>query len=284
MKKPSTINTYSFLFSFLLVCLILSSTSIAAQGNLLVMPRRVVLDNAKRTQELNLANTGRDTARYEISVIQYRMNRDGNFEQITEPDTGQHFATKFFRFYPRSVVLAPNEAQVVKIQLTNSGQLSPGEYRSHLYFRSVPKQNPLGQTEKPQGSSDISVKLVAVFGLAIPVIIRNGEISMKAALSNLEIVNKQEANSMLKIDINRSGNVSVYGDIKVNYVSPNGTITQVGLVNGLSVYTPNTVRNFQLQLDSKPGVDYHKGKLAVVYTAESEGKQTLFASAELLLK
>lgn len=283
MKKPFFFNAQAILFFVILLGFTFSSSRLAAQGNLLVMPRRVILDNAKRTQELNLANTGKDTARYEISVLQYRMKQDGNFEPITEPDTGQNFATKFFRFYPRSVVLAPNEAQVVKVQLTNASQLSSGEYRSHLYFRSVPKQNPLGEAEANKGASSISVKLVAVFGLAIPIIVRNGEIKLKADISDLVTVREADR-QLLKMDIHRNGNISVYGDIKVNYIAPNGTTTQVGLINGLSVYTPNTLRNLLLPLEDKPGVDYHKGKLNVIYASESEGKQTLFATAELILK
>ena len=36
---------------------------IKAQGNLVSMPRRVVFEDAKRTQELNIANNGTDTAK-----------------------------------------------------------------------------------------------------------------------------------------------------------------------------------------------------------------------------
>ena len=94
------------------------------QGNLIIIPRRVVFEGSKRTQELNLANTGTDTAKYLISVIQYRMKEDGTFENITQPDSGQNFADKNFRFFPRSVVLAPNEAQTVKVQIMTQPALN----------------------------------------------------------------------------------------------------------------------------------------------------------------
>ena len=42
---------------------LLSFNSVLGQGNLLLMPRRVIFEGAKRYEELNLANTGRDTAR-----------------------------------------------------------------------------------------------------------------------------------------------------------------------------------------------------------------------------
>jgi len=59
-----------------------------------------VFDGSRRVMELNLANTGRDTARYNISFIQYRMTQEGTFEEITEPDPGQFFADKHIRFFP----------------------------------------------------------------------------------------------------------------------------------------------------------------------------------------
>ena len=118
----------------LLFCLItftlLFPLTIAAQGNLLVTPRRVVFEGTKRSVDLNLANIGQDTATYAISLIQIRMKEDGSFETISTPDPGQNFADQNLRFFPRSVTLPPNEAQVVKVQLLRTNQLTPGEYRS----------------------------------------------------------------------------------------------------------------------------------------------------------
>src|SRR4051794_39184135 len=88
-----------------------------AQGNLLITPRRVLFEGNKRSEELNLANVGQDTATYVISFIQIRMKEDGSFENITVPDSGQNFADKNLRFFPRTVKLGPNEAQTLKVQL-----------------------------------------------------------------------------------------------------------------------------------------------------------------------
>ena len=76
-----------------------------AQGNLLVTPKRVVFEGNKRSEELNLANIGKDTATYIISFIQIRMKEDGMFERITQPDPEQNFADKNLRFFPRTVTL-----------------------------------------------------------------------------------------------------------------------------------------------------------------------------------
>lgn len=84
--------------AFLLILSLVAGFSIPvkAQGNLLVTPRRVVFDGSRRVMELNLANTGQDTARYNISFVQYRMTEDGDFEEITEPDPGQFLLTVIY--------------------------------------------------------------------------------------------------------------------------------------------------------------------------------------------
>ena len=91
------------------------------------------------------------------------MKKDGNFELINQPDSGQYFADKNFRFFPRTVLLAPNEAQVVKVQLTGINDLKPGEYRSHLYFRAINNEKPLGEKDLVPGTTSITVKTDCCF-------------------------------------------------------------------------------------------------------------------------
>lgn len=271
------------ILGFLLLSVFFPS-GVKAQGNLLITPRRVVFDGTKRVQELNLANTGKDTAKYNVSIVQYRMKEDGSFEEITQPDPGQNFADKNIRFYPRTVTLGPNEAQVVKMQVANTANLPAGEYRSHVYFRAVPKQGALGEVDKTKDSTAVSVKLVPIFGITIPVIIRIGESTTKVNLSDLKLEMVNDTTTRLNVTFNRTGNMSVYGDLKVVHVSPAGAETPVGTVNGIAVYTPNAIRRFRVDLDKKAVVNYHSGQLRVTYSAQSDTKPEKFAEAELKLQ
>ncbi|CAL1518721.1 hypothetical protein MMC2321_02465 [Chitinophaga sp. MM2321] len=255
-----------------------------AQGNLLVTPMRVIFDGQKRTEELNLANSGKDTARYVISLIEIRMNKDGTFDKISEPDSGQQFASKHLRFFPRSVVLGPNEAQVVKVQLTRSSQLTTGEYRSHLYFRAVPNEKPLGEPITLTDSNGISVKLTPVFGLSIPVIIRVGETTASVRLSDLSLDSARPEAPQLSMVFNRTGNASVYGDVTVDYISPQGKATLVAMARGMAVYAPNQQRNLHLWLNNKQGLDYHKGRLRVTYSVKRKTVTDRMTQAELQLR
>jgi hypothetical protein len=254
-----------------------------AQGNLLVTPRRVVFDGSSRVMELNLANTGRDTARYNISFIQYRMTEEGAFEEITEPDPGQFFADNHLRFFPRSVTLAPNEAQTVRMQVVGRERLDPGEYRSHVYFRAVPNQVALGEEDPNRDTTSVSVRLIPIFGITIPVIIRVGEPTTEVYISDLVLDKPEEGSPQLQMTFNRSGNMSVYGDLNVTHVSAEGTETIVGVVNGIAVYTPNALRRFRLELNPPEGVSLDSGKLLITYNAQSDVKPETYASAQLEL-
>ena len=275
------------LVSFTFILIIVSGifpAELLGQGNLLVTPRRVVFEGNKKSIDLNLANIGKDSATYAISMVQIRMNEDGSFETITEPDPEQRFANKYIRYFPRSVTLAPNEAQVVKVQLVKANNLKTGEYRSHFYFRSVPKPVALGEDVPDIDTSSISVRLVPVFGITIPAIIRVGSSNTEVSLSDLNLVFNEEDNPTFSLAFNRSGNFSVYGDLTVDHVSSDGTVTRVGMANGIAVYTPNTIRHFQFNLNNVPGVDFHSGKLVVSYSSTSDAVPEKFAEAELQLK
>jgi hypothetical protein len=278
VKNPYTWFVY---FSFLNISVLLSSISIA-QGDLLIYPKRILFEGSNRSQEINLANSGKDTSRYILSVIQIRMKENGTFEQISEPDPEQRFADKYFRIFPRNVVLAPNEAQTVKVQLTNTGELQPGEYRSHLYIRAEAEKKPLGEKEPAADSSTISVKLVAVYGISIPVIIRSGENTSSVSFSDISFQHSKDSMSYVKFTIKRNGNMSVYGDIAVDYLSTDGKSTRVASAKGLSVYTPTRQRFFSIALNEVSGVDYNKGSLRFTYSYDASKNEKIAAESIVL--
>jgi P pilus assembly chaperone PapD len=278
-RLKSAVILLSALIGFEFLC----TLNLNGQGNLLISPRRVVFEGSKRSVDLNLANTGQDTATYAISLVQIRMKEDGGFETITEPDPGQRFADRFVRFFPRSVTLGPNEAQVVKVQLVRRNELTDGEYRSHFYFRSIPKVTPLGEEEPDRDTTTISVRLTPVFGITIPLIIRSGESSTRISLSDLSFEMGSDNNPNISIVFNRTGNMSVYGDLTVDHISTDGKISRVGIANGIAVYTPNTVRKVRFNLNNIAGVDFRAGTLRVIYSAPSDVKPVRYAEAELTL-
>ncbi len=268
--------------SIVVLLLFQSVSGVFAQGDLLVTPRRIVFEGSKQSQEITLANTGSDTARYNVSFVQYRMTESGAFEQITEADSGQYFADKYLRVFPRTVILAPNESQVIRMQFRKMPDMTKGEYRSHLYFRAVPDEKPLG--EENADTASIGIRLIPIFGITIPVIARVGDLEGSVEVSGLKLDTQSDTIPSLAITFNRSGDKSVFGDIIVNWVSPEGKETEVGTVRGIAVYTPNRIRNFSMKLRKLPEVDYTRGKLIVQYQAPNDLKAEVYSKKELLLK
>ena len=281
VRIKAILNYFFLLSGFFFLLTMLFPSNLKAQGNLLITPKRIVFEGSKRSEELNLANIGTDTATYIISFVQIKMKEDGSFEQILEVDSSQKIASNNLRFFPRSVRLGPNDAQSVKVQLLKTNELSTGEYRSHLYFRATLSDKPLGTDEKKKDSV-VSVQLTPIFGITLPVLIRVGESTTKLSLSNPSIMLGKDGEPVLKIIINRSGNMSSYGDITVTYISAEGKITRVGVVKGLAVYTPNSKRDFQLKLESNQNIDYKSGKLHIAYTDQSL-KPKILAEEDMIL-
>jgi hypothetical protein len=249
--------------------------------DLLIFPKRIVFEGTDRkTEIINLSNTGQDSVVYEVSFVQLRMNADGSFENIQEPDSGQLFADKHVRFFPKKVTLAPRESQVVKVQLNPKSNLQPGEYRSHLYFRSISSHKSNRETNLKLDSSSISIRLKPVYGITIPVIIRVGKPTADISITDVSFKTIHEQ-PIVAMSFNRVGMRSTYGDINVIYTSKDGKSTKVAEITGFAVYTPGTVRKVKIEL--KRGVDYRNGTLRVIYSTQGSEKKARLAEAELML-
>lgn len=283
INSPAILKArFAILLAVLFVILLFEPLSVFAQGDLLVNPVRIIFEGNKQREEITLANTGQDTAVYAISFIQYRMTAEGSFEQIEQPDTGQYFADPYLRYFPRRVTLAPNESQVVRMQLRRNPDMVDGEYRSHMYFRAVPDERPLGE-DILEDSTAIGIRLTPIFGITIPVIIRHGETNVAVDIGQIELLKDLEQRPMLRFVLNRNGNISVYGDITVEHEAPGLTPVVIGQVRGLAVYSPNASRSFTLPLAPPAGRDLTKGKLTIRYTNSSDTRKEVYAETTHLL-
>ena len=253
-------------------------------GDLLVAPTRVVLEGRQRSAELTLVNTGSATATYRISFIQIRMDENGGTRESETPEPGELSASQLIRYSPRQVVLEPNVAQTVRMQLRKPADLAPGEYRSHLLFRAVPAAEPAAAPDVSAAPpQELSIKLTAIYGVSIPVIVRHGETSATVTLSDLELVppSATDATPALRFRMNRTGNRSVYGNLTVTFLPDAGPPVVVGLENGGAVYTPNPFRLIAVALRPPAGTVLAGGILRLTYSAREKRNETL---AEAVLR
>jgi P pilus assembly chaperone PapD len=246
-------------------------------GGLLVAPTRIVFEGRLRNEELVLVNTGKQVSTYRIFFVQMRMNETGGMQELAEPPPGERLAASLVRYAPRQVTLQPNVAQTVRVQLRKPAELSDGEYRSHLVFRLVPPESPA--TSTGADAEGMSVALTPVYGVAIPVFVRHGATAATATLTDLKMVPSSQGPATLRLSMNRAGNASVYGNLRVLYVPPSGKEVQVALIKGIAVYSPNPLRRVELRLEPPAGMALRGGRLRVTYAA-AEGRAVL-ASAEI---
>jgi hypothetical protein len=252
-----------------------------AQGDLLITPTRVVFEGNKQKETLNIVNMGKDTATYSVSFIQYNMNEDGSFVIIEKPDSGQWFADPYLRIFPRRVTLAPGEPQVIILQYRRKATMPAGEYRSHLYFRAEKNYLPLGMKDSARDTTLLSVQLIPVFGISIPIIIRSGACNASADLSNLKLDIRKENIQTLTLTINRTGNISIYGDIIIQYIPLKGKPYEIGAINGVGVYANINKRNINVKLNMASGLPLENGKLKVQYVSQGETKRVVYAETEM---
>lgn len=269
------------LFSISLITMLITNVQLYAQGDLLITPKRIVFENNKQKEEINLVNTGQDTTTYSISFVQYNMKEDGSLVIIEKPDSGQMFADPYLRIFPRRVTLAPREPQVISLQYRRNADMAEGEYRSHLYFRSEKNNTPLGIENTVNDSSKLKIKLIPVFGLSIPVILRTGQVNASSSLTDLKFENLPDLNQALNLTITRTGNSSIYGDIVVRFFPTIGNPVEVGRINNVGVYTNINKRHITVKFKSNINLDHTTGKLKVQYLSKQEKNTVTIAEEEL---
>jgi hypothetical protein len=282
------VHKHKILIVSSLVILFAQSGKSQMPGDLLITPPRVVFEGKKRYQELGLMNVGRDSATYEISWIQYRMSIEGKFIEIAKPDSGQLFADQLVRFFPRRVTLAPQESQSIRMQTRVPSGAVSGEYRSHLYFRAVPQsmEPDSSRSANPADSTGFSVRLTPIYGWAIPIIVRVGNVTAEVTLSDLSLQPTADSpdDYTLTFKVQRSGSESVFGDFQVMYYPNKGSSIVVGNLNAIAVYTPNRVRKIEMALSIPPGKKSSPGRLVVRYLNRSDTKEDLLGESAILFK
>lgn len=204
-----------------------------AAGDLLVAPTRIVLDGP-RGAEIVLNNVGSETATYRVSLELKRMREDGSLEEI-EPEnaTPAEQATLDMLFYsPRRVTLPPNQPQVIRIGVRPPAGLPDGEYRAHLLFRAVRDPVPAVVDPNAPAPTGVSISLTPIYGVTIPVIIRQGTLTATAAISNPRIESAGEEHA-LRFDLAKQGNRSVYGEV---IVERPGVAEPLLIARGIAIY------------------------------------------------
>jgi hypothetical protein len=249
-----------------------------AGSGLLVTPTRLVFEGRKRSAELTLINRSDETATYRIAFREMEMTRKGGLE-IVEEEEPPWSAERLIRYSPRQVTLGPHETQTVRLQLRLPAELADGEYRSHLELRYVPPPSEAAARKPPtEEAGEFQVRLVPLYGVALPIIVRRGDPVAEVSLEDVELIAGSDGEpDQLRLVIRRQGDRSVYGDLSVSVSGAGEGRREIGRVRGLGVYTSNPARDVAIPLD-QPLRDLRGETLELRYR-DAEGSGTTLASA-----
>jgi hypothetical protein len=255
--------------------LVVAAPLAAGIGDLLVAPTRIVLNGGRGT-EVILKNIGSATATYRVSAELRRMNADGTLVDVKDATAEEKAAQDMIVFAPRKVTLPPNQPQAVRVSARAPQGLPDGEYRVHLLFRAIPEPTPV---TAPTESRGLAFKLIPVYGVTIPVIVRLGNLHAKAGISDVQHVTANGKHSVA-LQLSRSGDRSTYGEIRV--LKP-GVKQPVALVKGIAVYKEIANRKVMVPFDA----DYKgavSGPVTVQYYEVTDNGATLAAETSATLR
>ena len=221
----------------------MGAAPVAAQGDLLVAPTRVVINGAGNA-EVVLSNIGNQAATYRIGIELRRMAADGDFTTVTETEATatEQAAVEMLRYAPKRITLLPGQPQAIRLSARPAPDLPDGEYRVHMSFRAVPPALTPEVAQEQVSSGQLAIRLTPVYGITIPVFIRKGRLDAGATIANPRL-GGNNASKWLQLEMRRTGQRSVYGEI----IGKRGS-EQVFAIKGIAIYPEVQARTIKIPL------------------------------------
>ena len=261
--------------------LLASAATPALAQDVNLTPKRIVFDDrARGAAQVIVFNRGDAAAKFKIELIDRVMKPDGSVIEAPGPTIDS--AKSFIRFSPRRVTLAPGESQVVRIQARPPADLPAGEYRTHLTVSAIPSTDAGPQAARGSGErKTIQIRLVPIYGMSIPIIVRRGALSAEVGIEDIRPVQSNGARAVSFVLV-RKGTSSAYGDIDVELVG-RGASRSIAVAKGLGVYPEITRRTVVLPLRADAPALGPGARLHVVYREDHARRGSVLAEQDVLL-
>lgn len=275
LKLKSLVNPNRILALLTLLLLGAGFGSASLAQGLVLAPTRIIFAPGERSAEVAITNKGSRTAKFRIFFENKSFSKDGHVEVLTEERPGFKFADSMLRLSTREVTLKPGAEQIVRIMLRPGEDMADGEYRSHLTVRSISGDGaPLNPVASAAGvAADgkmFVVGLVPQYGIAIPVLIRQGEVDATLKVEKTELLPAvTNTAGRLGIDLSISGNRSLFANVQLIDKAKKGKDAQLFLMRNLSIYAPGNARYVLMDLDQKQ-MDAIKGGKVVLVAQETD--------------
>ena len=265
------VNSFSTMVRFLvlgIIALIPALGSAQRLGDLMISPTRLTLDEKSRGGTISVVNSGQSTVRYRLNLVDMNMSPEGVLKKTS--DGTRNSAVSSLRLSPKEIILAPGASQKIRILSVLPINSVDGEMRSHLEFEPLTRSGNPKQTEGGEKvlSTNLNVRLL----ITIPIIVRTGNVSASAQLSDGSLDLKSNS---VKFMLHRDGNASIRGDVFVRFKPiSGGNAVLIGQSNGVAVYFPNPTRSMIIGL-SKDLSNIGAGDVEVQFVESERRKNPL---------
>ena len=268
------------LLLFILACatlIISTATSFAQESRgLIISPRRVVFEDRERSKELLVANRSSQKAKYRISVINRKMDENGQLQPADSPADNEFFAKNYIRYAPRQVTLGPKETQKIRVMSRFPADADAGEYRSHLLIQEVPDAKAAENAQENESADGLGININAIYGISLPVIMRKGKLDYNVTLKNPKF-RTQNGEKYVDVSLERSGNKSIFGTAKVL-----AGAAEIGILKGIAIYLSSSRRKISIKLDPERARNLSGQTLRLTFGSEESNEDA--PSAEITFK
>lgn len=274
MRMTSPWSAARCLIPLLVAMLVASLCPTPSQAQVSVTPTAVLFDGEPGTKAITVTNTGKGTQVYRISLVNLRMLPDGRMTPAVGATADEHFADGMVRFSPHEVELAPGASEVVRLKVPS---LRPGEYRTHVLVQQVPNVDAL-VTSPFARTEGVALDLRAVFGVAIPLIIRQGELPTSVTFAEARLSALADGTPAVSLRLERIGARSVRGALSLLRDGK-----EIGLYDGIAIYAPASRRDLLLPLAAGDVAALHEGDMKAVFQEPDDTPGAITATAPVHL-
>ena len=253
----------------------LGLAALPCRADITVSPTAVLFDGETGTKAITVKNTGAKEQTYRVSLVNFRMAADGSMTPVTTPAADEHFAIGMVRFTPRELVLAPGASEVVRLQVAN---LRPGEYRTHVIVQQVPDVDAL-QAPPFAPANGVAMDLQAVFGVAVPLLIRQGDLPAAVSFGEAHLASMPDGRPAVALRVERTGERSVRGELSLRHDGK-----EIGFYDGVSIYAPASYRDVLVPVDAKDGATLRDGSLKATFQEPADIRSPVAVTAVIKLR
>jgi len=244
--------------AFIIFCLLfIVSSQLHARVDMI--PHKLVIENRERSGEVIILNLSDEIHDYDLDAIHYRQNEDGAYEILEAPLSPLFDPRDVIRMSPQRFQLSGKGRQKVRLSLRKPSDLPEGEYRFHLRAKADKRE------QDKQANENVGISMNIKFGIAIPIIIRHGDLSATGTIGNFELVGPSRSASgkpELKFTASRQGNASTLGRVDVAWAADGQNFEDIGFITNFNIFTEIDKRFGAVPLDKLPS----GGTVRVLYT------------------